>query len=122
MWHDLFSKPARLGSGAVLALLLLSCSGCVYGGYGGGGYGDGGYATYQQYPIYQQPPVQVYGGYYQRDQTVRRAEDRGRQSVRIYRAQPQYHPQGRQPGRPQGTPQRQEQGNHGGGRADQQRH
>ena len=76
-------------SAALLCITVLSCSGCFYGGYGGYGHTD--YVGYQGYPVYQQQPIQVFGGYYQRGPNVRRAEDRGRQSIQAFRGPQQGH-------------------------------
>ena len=72
---------------AFLSITVLSCSGCFYGGYSG--YRHAGYVGYQGYPVYQQRPIQVFGGYYQRGPNVRLAENRGRQSIHAIR-EPQH--------------------------------
>lgn len=86
-----------------LASLILSCGACAFEG---GGYQTyGGYQSYSAYPGYQvapgyppydsgpvfipSEPVRVFGGDYHRNDNVRRDENRGRQSVRVYQSHQQ---------------------------------
>lgn len=105
-------------SAGLLIIGALVCSGCALEGFGGGfgtgygnsygnGYGNGYGGGYQQtqyggaynagyggYPVYQRPPVQVFGGYYQSGQNVQREDNRGRQSLGAFRQGPQFRPGG----------------------------